>query len=143
MIKRRDILIGLCATCVILGLPGISLAQSGFSTTDLGGNLTLISGAGSNVVIAEGPDSVVVVNGGLQENASALLAEINRLTGNDADNRLDGGAGADVFIGGRGDDTYIVDIGNDRIVELPGEGRDRVISARNYALPDDVEPACR
>jgi glyoxylase-like metal-dependent hydrolase (beta-lactamase superfamily II) len=82
MIKRRDILIGLCSACVILGLPGISLAQSGFSSTDLGGNLTLISGAGSNVVIAEGPDSVVVVNGGSQENAEALLAEINRLTGN-------------------------------------------------------------
>src|SRR5688572_14069670 len=82
MIKRRDILIGLAAAFVVLGLPGISLAQSGFSSTSLGSSLTLISGAGSNVVIAEGPDSVVVVNGGLRENAEALLAEINRLTNN-------------------------------------------------------------
>ena len=82
MIKRRDILIGMAAACVVLGLPGLSWAQSGFSSTSLGGNLTLISGAGTNVVIAEGMDSVVVVNGGLQENAEALLAEINRLTGN-------------------------------------------------------------
>ena len=82
MIKRREILIGFAATCVVLGLPGIALAQSGFSSTSLGENLTLISGAGSNVVIAEGPDSVVVVNGGLRENAEALLAEIQRLTNN-------------------------------------------------------------
>jgi cyclase len=82
MIKRRNILIGLAAACVVLGLPGISLAQAGFSSTSLGSDLTLISGAGSNVVIAEGPDSVVVVNGGLRENAEALLAEINRLTNN-------------------------------------------------------------
>ena len=82
MIRRRDILIGLAAACVVLGLPGISLAQSGFTSTSLGSGMTLISGAGSNVVIAEGPDSVVVVNGGLQENATALLVEINRLTNN-------------------------------------------------------------
>jgi glyoxylase-like metal-dependent hydrolase (beta-lactamase superfamily II) len=82
MIKRRDVLIGLAATCVVLGLPGITLAQAGFSSTSLGGNLWLISGAGSNVVIAEGTDSVVVVNGGLKENADALLAEINRITNN-------------------------------------------------------------
>ncbi len=82
MFTRRDIIIGFAAAFVVLGLPGVSLAQADFSTTSLGNNLTLISGAGSNVVIAEGPDSVVVVNGGLQEHAEALLAEINRLTSN-------------------------------------------------------------
>jgi glyoxylase-like metal-dependent hydrolase (beta-lactamase superfamily II) len=82
MIKRRDLLIGLAAACVVLGLPTFSLAQSSFSSKSLGGSVTVISGAGSNVVIAEGPDSVVVVDGGLQENAQALLAEINRLTNN-------------------------------------------------------------
>lgn len=82
MIKRREIFIGMAAACVVLGLPTFSLAQSSLSSMSLGGDVTLISGAGSNVVIAEGPDSVVVVNGGLQENAEALLAEINRLTGN-------------------------------------------------------------
>ena len=76
MIKRREILIGMAAACVVLGLPTFSLAQSSLSSMGLGGNVTLISGAGSNVVIAEGPDSVVVVNGGLQENAEALLAEL-------------------------------------------------------------------
>lgn len=80
--KRRDLLIGLAAAFAVLGLPGISLAQAAFGSTDLGGGVTLITGAGSNVVIAEGPDSVVVVNGGLQENAEALLTEIGRLTNN-------------------------------------------------------------
>ena len=55
-------------------------AQSAFTATDLGGGLTLIGGAGSNVLVAEGPDSVVIVGGGHPENAQALMAEISRLT---------------------------------------------------------------
>ncbi|MES2625688.1 MAG: MBL fold metallo-hydrolase [Pseudomonadota bacterium] len=82
MMNRRNILLGMAAAVVIMGLPGISIAQTGFTTTSLGDKLTLISGAGSNVVVAEGPDSVVVINGGLQENAEALLTQINSLTGN-------------------------------------------------------------
>jgi glyoxylase-like metal-dependent hydrolase (beta-lactamase superfamily II) len=80
MMKRRTLL-ALLATGALLCLPPPGFAQT-FSSTDLGGNLTLISGPGNNVVIAEGPESVVVVNGGAQANAEALLAEIRRLTGN-------------------------------------------------------------
>jgi len=82
MTNRRVILKALAATSVILGLPTIGNAQAIFSSTDLGGGLTLLSGAGSNVVIAVGADSVVVVNGGAEANAAALLAEINRISGN-------------------------------------------------------------
>jgi cyclase len=56
-------------------------AQSTFSTVDLGDGLTLVTGAGANVVVAEGPDSVVIVDGGSLEHADALLAEIRQLTG--------------------------------------------------------------
>lgn len=87
MMKRRALLttsFGLAATLsfagALVGVPQAGQAQSAFSSTDLGGNLTLISGQGNNVVIAEGPDSVVVVNGGAQDDAQALLAEIKRLT---------------------------------------------------------------
>jgi glyoxylase-like metal-dependent hydrolase (beta-lactamase superfamily II) len=80
MIKRRLILKGLGAATLAVNLPLPGLAQTTFSTTDLGGGLRLISGAGSNVVVAEGPESVIVVNGGHQEHAQALLAEIKRLT---------------------------------------------------------------
>ena len=82
MTNRRVILKALATTGVILGLPPIGSAQAIFSSTDLGGGLTLLSGAGSNVVIAVGADSVVVVNGGAEANAAALLAEINRISGN-------------------------------------------------------------
>lgn len=82
MTTRRYILKTLAATSLLAGLPLASRAQSGLTSTSLGANLTLISGAGANVVVAQGADSVVVVNGGLQANAEALLAEINKLTGN-------------------------------------------------------------
>lgn len=72
---------GLGAAALALHLPLPVVAQSGFRTTDLGGGLSLVTGAGSNVVVAEGPDSVVIVGGGSPEHAEALLAEINRLTG--------------------------------------------------------------
>ncbi len=78
--KRREILKGFGATALALHLPLAVRAQGAFTATDLGGGLTLIGGAGSNVVVAEGPDSVVIVGGGHPEHAQALLAEIGRLT---------------------------------------------------------------
>lgn len=52
---------------------------------------------------------------------------------------IDGLAGADQMAGGDGDDAYVVDHAADTIVELPGEGRDLVLSSVTYALPDEVE----
>jgi len=82
MNTRRQLIKALGVAPLVLSLAAHVCAQTGFTTTDLGGGLTLIQGAGSNVVIAEGPDSVVIVNGGSEENADALLAEIKRLTNN-------------------------------------------------------------
>src|SRR5688572_6419124 len=82
MNTRRRLLKALSATPILMGMAGHVHAQSGFTNTDLGGGLTLIQGAGSNVVVAEGPDSVVVVNGGSEDKADALLVEIKRLTNN-------------------------------------------------------------
>ncbi len=74
--------LALGATSLLLGLSGRVGAQTGFVATELGKGLSLIQGAGSNVVVAEGPDSVVIVNGGSEDKADALLAEIKRLTNN-------------------------------------------------------------
>lgn len=63
-------------------LPVALRAQSRLGSTPLGDSLTLIQGAGSNVVLAEGRDGVVVVNGGQRQHAEALLAEVRQLTGN-------------------------------------------------------------
>mgnify|MGYP002653538463 CR=1 FL=1 len=46
---------------------------------------------------------------------------------------LDGGAGADRLSGGRGNDLYVVD-GADTLIELAGEGVDRVRATVNYTL---------
>lgn len=81
MLKRRDILKGLGVTALGLQLPLPASAQGALTTTDLGGGLTLIGGAGSNVVVAQAPDAVVIVGGGHPDHAEALLAEIDRLTG--------------------------------------------------------------
>lgn len=81
-IHRRQLLKGLGVATLALNLPLQVRAQTAFTTTALGGGLTLIGGAGSNVLVAEGPDSVVIVGGGHPEHADALLAEINRLTAN-------------------------------------------------------------
>ena len=69
------------AAPLLVALPPALRAQGALRTTALGGSLTLIQGAGSNVVVAEGSNGLVVVNGGRPEQAEALLAEIGRLSG--------------------------------------------------------------
>lgn len=76
---RRNILAALAAGA--LAAPLRLGAQGQLQSTPLAPGLTLIQGAGANVVLAESADEVLVVNGGLPEHAEALLAEINRLTG--------------------------------------------------------------
>jgi cyclase len=82
MTTRRTLLKTLAATSLLQGFPMALQAQGALSVTELADKLWLISGAGANVVVAEAADAVVVVNGGLQAHAEALLAEIRRLTGN-------------------------------------------------------------
>jgi glyoxylase-like metal-dependent hydrolase (beta-lactamase superfamily II) len=81
-LRRRALLKGLGATALAWHLPVPVSAQGSFTISDLGAGLSLIGGAGSNVVVAEAADSVVIVGGGHPEHAEALLAEIRRLTGN-------------------------------------------------------------
>jgi Ca2+-binding RTX toxin-like protein len=58
----------------------------------------------------------------------------DRLVGGAGDDTLDGGAGLDTLIGGLGDDVYIVGGTTDTIVELAGEGRDRVETTVSFTL---------
>ena len=50
------------------------------STTDLGG-VTLLQGAGCNVVALSGPDGALMIDGGRAANADALLAAVRSATG--------------------------------------------------------------
>lgn len=76
--KWQALLLAVLATVASAALQ----AQNGIATVDLGGGFTLVQGAGANVVVAEGPDSIVIVDGGTLARADVLMAEINRLTGN-------------------------------------------------------------
>lgn len=62
------------------GLPLGTAAQPGLTVSELADGLFLIQGAGANVVAAVGPESVVVVDGGLREHAESLRGEIETLS---------------------------------------------------------------
>ncbi len=57
-------------------------ASPQITTTDLGG-LTLLQGAGCNVVAMPGDDGALMIDGGLAANADALLRAVYAATGND------------------------------------------------------------
>jgi Ca2+-binding RTX toxin-like protein len=63
----------------------------------------------------------------------------NSISGGKGADRLDGLAGADLLQGGLGNDTYVVDNAGDVVVELFGEGNDRVLSKVSHTLGDNIE----
>ena len=73
---------------------------------------------------------------GRKGNGNDLDNVVNGTFGND---NLDGDTGADTLIGGSGSDTYTVDNIGDHVVELSGEGLDRIVASVSYTLPDNVE----
>jgi len=56
------------------------------------------------------------------------------LYGDAGNDYLDGGASFDTMYGGSGDDEYLVDSFFDSVVELAGEGVDKVLSSATYSL---------
>jgi len=64
----------------------------------------------------------------------------NVLTGGTGQDTLDGGAGADRLVGGQGDDVYFTDHVGDAVVELAGQGNDRVLTTLASAkAADNIE----
>jgi Ca2+-binding RTX toxin-like protein len=61
-------------------------------------------------------------------------ASNNTIVGNDNANTIDGGAGNDSMTGGTGDDTYTVDSIGDKVIEVTGEGNDRIKSYITYDI---------
>lgn len=62
------------------------------------------------------------------------------LNGGDGNDTLTGGGGADSLVGGIGNDLYVVDDNLDTVVELSGEGIDRIQTTYgSLVLPGEVE----
>lgn len=70
---------------------------------------------------------------------SVSSAAANVLIGGGGDDRFGGRGGDDTFIGGDGDDIYAVDSAVDIVVELAGQGIDRINVFVDYVHPDNVE----
>jgi Ca2+-binding RTX toxin-like protein len=107
---------------------------------------TVIEGAGGGSDTVEVNYSVsladfienAVLTGGAALSATGNAAA-NRLTGNVAGNLLDGGTGNDTLVGADGDDTYVVADTADVIIELAGDGNDRVEASASYNLSASIE----
>ena len=81
--RRAVLSAGLGAAALLpLGFSGHALAATpGLTVTDLPGGLALISGAGTNIVVAKGPDGAVLVDCGQAAHADELIALVKRRTG--------------------------------------------------------------
>jgi cyclase len=77
---RRTLLKAAAYTVAACAAPRLSFGQrratAPLAVTPLGAETILITGAGANVVAAADADGVVIVDGGLAENASALLETV-------------------------------------------------------------------
>lgn len=143
----NDLLVGNDADNILDGKGGIDTLRGG------GGNDLYIIDR-HDVVIelpGEGHDTIRV-RGSYELPANVEVLELlgddrallygnalpNLIVGGPGDDTLVGRGGADTLIGGKGDDVYYSD-GLDLIIELPGEGWDKIYTAKNITLPDNVE----
>ncbi|AFY48280.1 putative extracellular nuclease [Nostoc sp. PCC 7524] len=122
----KDILRGTNNDDTINGLDGNDYIFGG------DGNDTLDGGTGTDYVFGgEGDDSV---SGGDGNDFLYGGAGNDTLNGGEGGDNLDGGAGDDTLAGGIGNDIYTVDSINDQVIELEGEGTDKINSSITWDL---------
>ena len=112
-----------------------NLTLAGSTAIDGAGNSfanVLIGNDAANRLYGDGGNDTLVGDGGNDQLYGGFGDDA--LLGGEASDFLDGGAGADVMTGGTGDDVYVVDAKGDSVVELSGEGDDRIIATMTFAL---------
>ncbi len=153
-----NVLRGFAGDDIIIALAGDDLLDGGTGSDNMAGqrgNDTYVVDSTGDVVTelpGEGVDTVLsaitytlganvenlTLTGTAAINGTGNAAD-NVLIGNRAANVLTGGAGNDQMAGGAGNDIYYVDSPADVVIELPGEGNDRVYTTVSYTLSSQVE----
>jgi glyoxylase-like metal-dependent hydrolase (beta-lactamase superfamily II) len=74
-VTRRQLLSATTASLLAAAAPRLAFGQASHAptVTDLGSDLALISGAGANVVVLAGADSLLLVDGGAAPHSAALM----------------------------------------------------------------------
>ena len=80
-LTRRELLACTALGGLAMAMPPVLLGQPALQSVTLGDNLHLVTGAGCNVLVAVGPNEVLVVDGGLRDASAALLQTIATLAG--------------------------------------------------------------
>ncbi|MEY4760755.1 MAG: Beta-lactamase precursor [Pseudomonadota bacterium] len=86
--QRRSFIAGLAAVGAAAGFPAAPRAawaagSPSLGTTRLTDSLTLVTGAGGNVVVFDSPEGVLLVDGGSRARSAELLQTVRGLTGKD------------------------------------------------------------
>jgi glyoxylase-like metal-dependent hydrolase (beta-lactamase superfamily II) len=79
--------LGVLASRTALAASSADITTSALTPKEMGG-LTLLQGAGCNVVAMPGPDGALLIDGGLAANSKALLRAVEKATGSSRVNTL-------------------------------------------------------
>ncbi|MEF8761012.1 MAG: calcium-binding protein [Candidatus Accumulibacter sp. UW25] len=146
----NNTLLGTSGNDALIGNAGNDLLDGGAGADSLvggtGNDKYLVDNVGDMVIELAGEGKDIVYStidwtlGANLERLSLTGTAAIKASGNEIANTLYGHANssANVLTGGLGNDAYYAGV-NDSVVELAGEGRDRVYSYGSYTLGDNVE----
>ncbi len=139
-----DTAYGTIHTSPVDGTGGDDLLLDGYSDAD--GNMIggtdgpdeVVYGYGGNDKIFSGNGNDDVYGGSGDDHIRAGSGD-DKIIGGAGHDVLDGGSGVDRMEGGTGDDIYYVDSTLDTLIELSGQGRDKVLASVNTVLAANFE----